>query len=78
MAHVSIEWIVGRKNPDVVLFEFVSKFEGRSSHGDSQGFGLIASGNHTTVVIGKNNHCLALVLRLKNPFARSVKIIAIN
>jgi hypothetical protein len=32
MAHVSIKGVVGRKNPDVVLFEFVSKLESRSSH----------------------------------------------
>jgi hypothetical protein len=67
MAHVSIEGIVGRKNPDVVLFEFVSKFEGRCSHGNPQSFGFIASGNYTAIVIGKNDHCFALVLGLENP-----------
>ena len=61
-----------------MLFEFVSKFEGRSSHRNPERFGFIAPGNHTTIIIGKDHHRLALILRLENPFAGSVKIIAIN
>ena len=52
--------------------------ECRSPHGDPEGLHLVRAGDETAVVVRENGDGGGFEVRLEDPFARDVKVIAID
>src|SRR5687767_5438371 len=60
-----------------MLFDHIFNVVNGLRHFNAQGFGLFTAGNGATIIVGEYHHRLSLVLGLKDPLTRHIKIIAI-
>ena len=77
-AHIAIEVVVAAEHGHTVLLEYILNLVDRASHLDAQRFGFVAAGNDATIVIAQNHDGLVAEVGVEHPFARSIKIIAVD
>ena len=74
----SIQFIVGGEYGYLLIGELLGELEIRSPGLDTHLLCLIASGNHTAIIVAQNHHRLAVQVRAENPLAAYIAIVTIN